>query len=147
MRGIGIVALVAALALTAGCGWHHRTNEDRAAWFFEQGEEWILDALEEADATDTQVDAARAILAAHEVEVTGGVEAFFDAHREVLRTLAGGAGPEALLEKEAALSEDHREALRRIGQMHESLADTVGVRTWAAARAHMRERIDERMED
>ena len=146
MRGIGIGIPAAALVLLVGCGWP-QTNEERAAWFFEEGEEWILEALEDVDATDAQLDAARAILAAHEVEVTGGVESFFDAHREVLRTLAAGAGPEELLAEEATLSAQHREALRRIGTMHESLGDTVGELTWAQARAHMRERIDERLED
>lgn len=146
MRSIGTGILAAALGLLVGCGWP-QTNEERAAWFFDEGEEWILEALEDVDATQTQMDAAREILAAHEAEVTGGVESFFDAHREVLRTLASGAGVEALLAEEATLSEQHREALRRIGTMHESLGDTVGERTWAEARARMRDRIDERLED
>jgi hypothetical protein len=146
MRRIAIAALGLALALALGCGWP-RTDRERAEWFFDKGQDWILDALDDAGADGAQRDAAREVLAAREAEVTAGVEAFFGSHRDLLRTLAGGAAAEPLLAQETELSETHREALRRIGAMHEAVGDAVGEPTWSEARALMAERIDERMDE
>lgn len=146
MKRIAIVALVLVGALAIGCGWP-RTSQERAEWFFGYGEDWILDALDDVDAEDAQMDAAREVLDAHEVEVTQGVQFFFERHRELLRTLASGAGTEELLAREEELSQAHREALGYIGSMHEALGDAVGERTWAAARAEMEDRIAERMDE
>lgn len=146
MKRIAIVALVLAGALAVGCGWP-RTSQERAEWFFGYGEDRILDALDDVEAEDAQMDAAREVLAAHELEVTRGLEFLFERHRELLRALASGAGPDELLAREAELSQAHRETLGSIGTMHEAIGDTVGERTWAAARADMETRISERLDE
>lgn len=146
MTRIGAIALVLAGAVALGCGWPE-TPRERADWFFGYGDEWIQDALGDVDAGDAGEEAAREVIEGHEAAVTAALETFFERHRELLRTLAGGAETEALLAREDALSEAHREALRRIGAMHAEVGEAVGEPTWRAARERMRERIDERLED
>lgn len=145
----GALAPALALALATGCGWGwgHHSPEEQASWFFERGEEWIVEALEDVDAGESDVEGARALMEAREARVTAALESFFTQQRGLLRTLAGGAPASELLDEQERFEAAHESALREIGAMHEALGEAVGSATWSEARARMRERAREHLEE
>lgn len=144
--GAGALALLVGLA--AGCwGWGHHAPEEQASWFFERGEEWIVEALEDVDADEAQIEAARAVLEERRPRVTDALEKFFIEQRGLLRTLAGGAATPELLERHSDFEAEHERALQEIGALHAALGDAVGPSTWEEARARLRERAREHLEE
>lgn len=147
-RSLGLgAALVGVLLAGCGWGWGHHSPAEQASWFYERGEEWVVEALEDVDAGEVQVEAARELFEERRPEVTAALEAFFAEQRGLLRTLAGGAATPELLERHAGFESEHERALRAVGGLHEALEDAVGEATWAKARARMEERVREHMEE
>jgi hypothetical protein len=130
------------LLVLAGCGFP-RTPDKQATAFFQRGQSWIVDALKDTDAGDANVAAARSVLRAREPDVTAALARFFGQQRELLATIATGAPTDELLPRQQEFEEAHLAALRAVGDLHEAIAEAVGERAWQAARAHMRDRVDE----
>jgi hypothetical protein len=83
------------------------------------------------------------VLHAREPEVTAALARFFGQQRALLDTIATGAPTDELLARQQDFEEAHLAALRAVGGLHEAIAEAVGERAWQAARAHMRERVDQ----
>lgn len=148
-KGGAALALAVLVALATGCGWgwHHHSPEEQAEWFFERGESWIVDALEDVDAGESDLEGARAVLEDREPEVKAALEAFLVQQRALLQTIASGAESPELLERQARFDAAHESALREIGAMHAEIAAAVGEATWSEARERMRERAREHLEE
>jgi hypothetical protein len=134
--------LTTLLLVLAGCGFP-RTPDEQATWFFQRGQSWIVDALKDTGAGDANVEAARSVLHAREPEATAALARFFGQQRALLGTIARGAPTDELLARQQDFEEAHLAALRAVGGLHAAIAQAVGERAWQAARAHMRERVDE----
>ncbi|MAE96772.1 MAG: hypothetical protein CL910_19155 [Deltaproteobacteria bacterium] len=145
MRFATVLLLVLAMGLSA-CGRRH-TAEDGAGWIFEHGTDWLVDALEEQDATDEQIAAAEAVIEQHQADVTAALTTLLKQHREMVLGLASGGDAAALLALEEPLRTAHVASLESIGTMHQEVGSAVGDETWQAATAYMNERLARRMRD
>lgn len=131
--------IIILLALT-GCA-QHRTPDQHAKAFFEDGRSYILDSLKKQGATSTQLDQARAILDHDEATVTHNIAALFRTQQDVLFAVTTGKDTATLepLENSAHLAQ--LDAVQSIGKMHEALRAAVGPDLWQAATSSMEKKM------
>lgn len=139
-RILSTLPLLFALALTAACALDKRPV-DHAEYFFTKGRENILAALEHADASAAQIDAAERILERDRAPVIAAIGALLQRHRNVFAGVATGAEPAELMQLEGEFRTTHASALRTVGDMHAALRAAVGDAVWAKARERMRARL------
>lgn len=128
------------MMLLAGCAMH-RTPEQFAHSFFEDGKESIIKALKKQDASPAQLDQARAILDRNEPTVTADLAVFFRSQQDVILGVTSGKDTEQLLALEGKMHEANDTALRGIGKMHEELHAAVGDKIWTGATAQMEQKM------
>jgi hypothetical protein len=131
--------LILLLALT-GCA-HHRTTDEHAKAFFEDGRSYILKSLKKQDASREQLDSAKAILDREEAEVTRHIAASFHAQKDVLFAVTTGKDSATLVPLENSAHQAQAEAVRSIGQMHEALQTAVGPDMWKATMLGMEKKM------
>ena len=127
------------LALT-GCA-HHRTPDEHAKAFFEDGRSYILKSLRKQDANQEQLDRAKAVLDRDEATVTHHIAALFRAQQDVLFAVTTGKDSATLAPLENSAHLAQAEAVRSIGQMHEALEAAVGPELWKAATLNMEKKM------
>jgi len=137
---------IAALLLLAGCAFPE-TSTEKAAWFFGEGREIIIESLEDQGVGEDQIDRVKGVIAEHKPGVVEDLAEAFSRHRENFKTLYAGQDTEALLAAEDRFHSAQRQALRSIGAMHADIEETVGAETWAAANEQRRKRFEEKFED
>ena len=122
--------LILLLAL-GGCA-HHRTTDELAMGFFDDGRSYILKSLKKQDATQEQLDRAIAILDRDEAVVTRHVAVLFRAQQDVLFAVTTGKDSATLAALENSAHLAQAQAVQSIGQMHEALQTAVGADLWKA---------------
>ncbi len=133
------LVLVLLLALT-GCA-HHRTTDQHAKAFFDDGRSYILKSLKKQDASQEQLDRAKAILDRDEAEVTRYIAASFQAHKEMLFAITTGKDSATLVPLENSAHLAQAETVRSIGKMHDALQTAVGPQLWQAATLRMEKKM------
>ncbi|MHB8454083.1 MAG: hypothetical protein ACYDDO_05160 [Acidiferrobacterales bacterium] len=140
MKRYSLWLLAAGMMLLAGCALH-RTPDQYAHSFFEDGKESIMKALKNQDATPAQLDQARAILNQNEPTVTGNIAVLLSSQQNVLLGVTSGNDTTQLLALEEKMHQAHQVALRSIGKMHGELQAAVGEKIWSAATAQMGQKM------
>lgn len=132
-------ALILLLALT-GCA-QHRTPDEHAKAFFDDGRSYILNSLKKQDANPEQLGQARAILDRDAATVTQHIAALFRTQQDVLFAVTTGKDTATLepLENSAHLAQV--DAIHSIGQMHEALRAAVGPDLWKATTLRMEKKM------
>lgn len=131
--------LILLLTLT-GCA-HHRTSDQHAKAFFEDGRSYILKSLKKQDASQEQLDRAKAILDREEAEVTRYIAASFQAHKEMLFAVTTGKDSATLVPLENSAHLAQAQTVRSIGQMHDALQTAVGPELWKATTLSMEKKM------
>ncbi len=127
------------LALT-GCA-HHRTTDGYAKAFFDDGRSYIVKSLRKQDASQEQLDRAKAILDRDEATVTRHIATLFRAQQDVLFAVTTGKDTATLAPLENSAHQAQAEAVRSIGQMHEALQTAVGPELWKATTLNMEKKM------
>lgn len=127
-----ILTLIALVFTIAGCGMH-KTPAERAEWFFEKGESYIADSLDDHGATKQQLEKVESTMNQHKIRVTNSLEQALVSQREVMKGIMSGKNDAELLELENKFHGANQNALRSIGTMHKELENVVGNKIWSAA--------------
>ena len=131
--------LILLLALS-GCA-HHRSTDDHAKAFFDDGRSYILKYLKKQDVSQEQIERAKAILDRDEARVTRDIAAAFSTHKEMLFAVTTGKDSATLAPLENSAHLAQAQAVRSIGQMHEALQTAVGAEKWDAAMLGMEKKM------
>ena len=124
----------------AGCGVH-KTPAERAEWFFEKGENYISDSLDDHGATKQQISKVESTMKQHKSRVTNHLEQALINQREVMKGIMSGKDDTALMQLENNFHNANQKALRSIGVMHKELENVVGTKIWSAAAAERENRF------
>ena len=135
MKSLHLLAIGLLVALSA-CTW--RADPDRhAREFFDEGREVILSSLKKQDASEAQLEAAKAVLRRHKPTLPGEIANTLRKQRALLRGITSGQDSATLTRLETDLHQSNEQTVRAIGRMHEELANAVGDKTWKAATADL----------
>ena len=127
-----IFTSLALVLFIAGCGMH-KTPAERAEWFFEKGENYISDSLDDHGATEQQLSKVESTMKQHKSRVTNHLEQALVTRREVMKGIMSGKDDTELMQLEKDFHNANQKALRSIGTMHKELENVVGNKIWAAA--------------
>lgn len=131
MKNPLIWPLLILFLVLSGCV-HHRSPEQHAQAFFEDGRGYILKSLRRQDASPQQLKQAENILDRDKDEVTSHIAALLRAQRQVFFAVTTGKDTATLLALENSAHQAQTQAVTSIGQMHEALQAAVGPQTWGA---------------
>ena len=127
-----ILTLFVFIASVSACGFH-KSPAERAEWFFEKGENYISDSLDDHGANDQQLATVELTMKKHKPAVTANLEQALINQKSVFKGVMAGKTGSDLLELEKQFHNANQKALRSIGTMHQELENVVGKKIWAAA--------------
>lgn len=136
-----IVFLMA--VILSACGFH-KSPAERAVWFFEKGENYIADSLEDNGANKEQLTSVEKTMAQHKPDVTASMEQAMISHKEIMKAIMAGKSGNALIDLENKYHNDSQKTLRSIGKMHQELENIVGEKIWQAAASQREKKFSRR---
>jgi len=138
MKSLRLLA-VGMLVVVAACAW--RPNpEKHAREFFDEGRDMIMSTLKKQDASEAQLQAAKAVMRSKKPTLPPEIADVLRKQQALLRAIVTGQDSTALAKLEADLHQSNEKAVHAIGQMHEELATAVGEKTWKATTADLDQR-------
>ena len=146
MQALKLGTLVVALMVVLSACSFPKTPEAKARWFFDKGQDVIMDSLEDQHLTDQQLQQARDIMKRRRPTVVSALANAFRAQQNTFQSIYAGEGEAGLTAQSARLHQAQQTAFQAIGAMHEALAEAVGRKVWNAASSERRESFKERFE-
>lgn len=146
MQAVKLGFLVTSLAVVLTACSFPKTPEAKASWFFDKGQDVIMDSLSDQHLSDQKMEAAREVIKKHRPRVISALSQAFRAEHDTFRAIYSGEDRPALTAQGGRLHQAQQTTLQAIGNMHEDLANAVGRKAWNAAsaerRADFRDRFD-----
>lgn len=138
MKTLRFLAVGLLVALSA-CVW--RPDPDKhAREFFDDGRDMIMSTLKKQDASEAQLEAAKAVLKRNKPTLPPEIADVLRKQQALFRGITSGQDSATLTRLEADLHQSNEKAVLAIGHMHEELAAAVGDKTWKATTAELEHR-------
>jgi len=138
MKSLRLLAVGLLVALSA-CAW--RPDPDKhAREFFDEGRDMIMSTLKKQDASEAQLQAAKAVMRSNKPTLPPEIADVLRKQQALLRAIVTGQDSATLAKLEADLHQSNEKAVQAIGRMHEELATAVGDKTWKATTADLDQR-------
>ena len=146
MQALKLGTLMVALTLLLSACSFPKTPEAKARWFFDKGQDVIMDSLRDQHVADQQLQQARDIMQRRRPTVVSALANAFRSQQDTFQSIYAGEGEAGLTAQGARLHQAQQTAFQAIGAMHEALARAVGQKVWNAASAERRESFKDRFE-